>query len=70
MESDTDFADVLQKRAKLISDNAMYHKDDDAVPVSGSVATLYKIDRNGVVRESDANLLGENCWRIAKMLSR
>jgi hypothetical protein len=70
MDSDTDFADILQKRAKLISENALYHKDDDAVPVPGSVATLYKLDGGGGVRESDANLLGENYWRIATMLSR
>lgn len=70
MDSDTDFADVMQKRAKLIADKALFNRDDDAVPVAGTVRTLFKIDKNGLIRESDANLLGENYWRIAKIFSR
>ncbi|NCF15336.1 MAG: hypothetical protein GWP62_08520 [Gammaproteobacteria bacterium] len=65
-----DFAGILQKRAKLIARHAVFRNDDDVVPVPGTVATVYDIDRNGVVRQSDANLLGENYFAVAKTLSR
>jgi hypothetical protein len=70
MRSVTEFADVLQKRAKLIADHAMFTNDDDVVPASGTVATVYAIDANGVVREKDASLLGDNYFGVAKVLSR
>jgi hypothetical protein len=70
MESVTDFADVLQTRAKLIAEHAMFRSDTDVVPVPGTVATIYVIDRNGVVKEKDANLLGDNYFGVAKVLSR
>ena len=65
-----DFAEILQKRAKLIAKHALFRNDDDVVPVPGTVATIYDIDANGVVRQSDANLLGENYFAVAKVLSR
>jgi len=65
-----DFAEILQKRAKLIAKHALFRNDDDVVPVPGTVATIYRIDANGVVRQSDANLLGENYFAVAKVLSR
>jgi hypothetical protein len=65
-----DFAGLLQKRAKLIARNALFRHDDDVVPAPGTVATIYDIDANGVVRQSDANLLGENYFAVAKVLSR
>jgi peroxiredoxin len=70
MEHVTDFADVLQTRAKLIAEHAMFRSDTDVVPVPGTVATIYIIDRNGVVKEKDANLLGDNYFGVAKVLSR
>jgi hypothetical protein len=70
IDGDAGFAEILQKRAKLVSEKALFHKDDDAVPISGTVATLFKIDRSGLIREADANLLGDNYWRIATTLSR
>ena len=66
----TDFADVLQQRAKLIAEKAMFRDDDDAVPVSGSVAIVYRISKRGAIKESDANLLGENYWNLAGIVSR
>ncbi|MGB5688415.1 MAG: hypothetical protein WBM45_04015 [Woeseiaceae bacterium] len=65
-----DFAGILQKRAKLIAQHAVFRSDDDVVPAPGSVATVYEITANGVVRQSDANLLGENYFAVAKVLSR
>ena len=70
MESVTEFADVLQKRAALIAEHAVFRNDDDVVPAAGTVATIFAIDANGVVREKDANLLGDNYFRLAKVLSR
>lgn len=64
-----DFAGVLKKRAALIAKHALF-RNDDVVPAPGTVATIYEIDDNGVVRKSDANLLGENYFGVAKVLSR
>ncbi|MDH3350555.1 MAG: hypothetical protein OEM51_03330 [Gammaproteobacteria bacterium] len=65
-----DFADILQQRARLIGESAVYRSDDDAVPISNSVATLYSIEDNTVTEEQDANLLGENYWHLSAILSR
>ena len=70
MESVTEFADVLQRRAQLISERAKFRGDDEVVPAAGTVAIVYAIDANGVVRERDANLLGDNYFGVAKVLSR
>lgn len=69
-EKSDDFADVLQKRAQMIAKDAHFRNEDDAVPVAASVATVYEMDGNGVVYKSDANLLGENYFKVAKVLSR
>jgi chromosome segregation ATPase len=70
MESVSDFADVLQRRAKLIAQHAVFREDDDVIPTAGTVATVFAIDANGVVKEKDANLLGDNYFGITKVLSR
>ncbi len=70
MESVTDYADVLQKRAKIIADRAKFRDEDDVIPISRTVATVFAIDANGVVKEKDANLLGDNYFGITKVLSR
>lgn len=69
-EKIADFADVLQQRAKLIADKALFRNDDDAVPVPGTVTTLFVIDAGGAVTRQEANLLGENYWGLSKVLSR
>ena len=69
-EKESDFAEILRQRAKLIAENALYQNDDEAVPTSGSVATVYEISENGVIRTRDANLLGQDYWSIAGILSR
>ena len=69
-EKATSYADILQQRAKLIADNARFDKDHDAVPVSGSVATVYEITTKGVIKQHDANLLGEDYWNLSGVLSR
>jgi hypothetical protein len=66
----SEFAEVLQKRAKLISKQAEFRNDDDVVPASGSVAIVYSIGKNGVVTERNVGLLGDNYFAVAKALSR
>jgi len=70
MKSVSEFAEVLQKRANLISDHALFRDDDDVVPAPGTVATVYAINSGGVVREKDVNILGDNYFGVAKALSR
>lgn len=70
MEQNSDFAAVLQQRAKLLAEKALFRADGDAVPIAGTVTTVYDIDAKGAITRSDANLLGENYWEIAKVLSR
>ena len=62
--------EILQKRAKLIANDASFRRDDDVVPVSSTVATVFDISKNGVVSKIDASLLGENYFGLAKVLSR
>lgn len=70
VEQNGDFAAVLQHRAKLLAERALFRTEGDAVPIAGTVTTVFDIDRNGTVSRSEANLLGENYWGIAKVLSR
>lgn len=70
MESVADCAELLQKRAAMIAEHAMFRNDDDVIPVPGTVATVYSIDPNGVVKRRDASLLGDNYFGITKVLSR
>jgi hypothetical protein len=66
----TDFADILQQRAKLIAAKATFRSDSEAVPMSRSVATVFAIREKGIVDQIDANLLGENYWNLPEILSR
>jgi hypothetical protein len=61
---------VLQWRAKLIADTASLKHDDDVVPASDTVARVYGINGNGLVREKDVNLVGENYFGVSDVLSR
>lgn len=63
------FADALQTRARLLSDKAEFRGDDDALPVSASVATIYRIHDNRLVDETPGNLFGENYWGISDAVS-
>lgn len=70
MEKNTDFVNVLQRRARLIGEKAQFRGEDDAVPTAASVTSLFEIDGQGRVTEGRANILGENYWGVAKILSR
>ena len=65
-----DFADMLRKRASLISKKAEFHNKTDVVPMSASTTTVFDIDEEGQVQEKEASILGENFFAIAKVLSR
>jgi hypothetical protein len=70
MDKDMDFADVLRKRATLISKKAEFHNKIDVVPMAASTTTVFDIDEDGLVQEKQAGILGENYFAIAKVLSR
>jgi hypothetical protein len=70
MANVADYADVLQKRAQLIAEKALFRSDDDVVPAAGSVQTVYAINANGLVKEIDVDILGDNYFGVAKVLSR
>ena len=70
LEHNADFADVLQQRSKLISKQATFRSESDVVPVAATTTTVFDIDDNGLIRETEASILGENYWGIAKVLSR
>ena len=69
-EKESDFADILRQRAHLIAEKALYRNDDDAVPASSTVTTLFAISEQGAVKTSDADLAGENYWGLASIFSR
>ena len=70
LEQSTDFAGDLQKRARTLSEHAKFQDNSGAVPSAATVARLIRIDGDGVVTESELDMLGENYWGIAQMLSR
>ena len=70
VEQKENSTELLQKRAKLIGQHAVFRNDDDAVPAPGTVATVFDVNLNGVVSKLDGNLLGENYFGVAKVLSR
>jgi hypothetical protein len=70
VEQDSDCAEILKYRSKLLAEHASFRHDDDAVPVPGSVATVFAIDPKGAIEQQDVDLLGENYFAIAKVLSR
>ena len=70
MEKPGDFADELQRRAKLIGERAVFLAEADAVPSASSVETLFRFGASGLVSEGRARLLGDNYWGIAATLSR
>ncbi len=70
LESVAGFAEIMQQRAKLIAEHALFRHDDDVVPAAGTVATVFMIDANGVIRQKDVSLLGDNYFGVAKVLSR
>lgn len=69
-EKASNFADVVRKRARLIAEKALFRNDDDAVPLAHTVAIVYDLKSSGEIREEEVNLLGENYWNLAQVVSR
>lgn len=65
-----DFAEDLQQRAQLVAEGAKFRNQDDAVPISDSVSTVFNTDSNGSDKEFTLNLLGENYWDLNAAVSR
>ncbi len=65
-----DLPEILKKRSRLIAEGAKFRHDDDAVPVPSSVSTMFAFGANDQIERFDANLLGENFFGIARVLSR
>lgn len=70
LEKVVESAEILKKRAQLLANNAEFREEDDAVPVPVSLSTVYAIDDNGVIREKDVNVLRDNYFGVAQVLSR
>ena len=70
IDRSSDYASILQRRAKLIGEKALFRNDGDAVPLAGSVSTVFDIGDDGSVSKTEVNVLAENYWSIAKILSR
>jgi hypothetical protein len=61
---------TLKERARQIASCAEFRNGDETVPTTGSVMTVFDINKNGSVSRIDANLLGENYFKLTKVLSR
>jgi hypothetical protein len=70
LQNASEFADILQHRARLLSEDAKFKGTDDAVPIVASVSTLFDIDENAAISRGDADLLGENYWGLQQVMSR
>jgi hypothetical protein len=70
IDRSSDYASILQQRAKLIGEKALFRNDGDAVPVAGSVSAVFDIADDGSVSKTEVNVLADNYWGIAKILSR
>ena len=70
LEQAPELADVLKRRVAKIAEHADFGSDEESVPRAGTVATLFAFDAGGAVRSSDANLLGEDYWKLSQVLSR
>ena len=63
-------ADTLQKRARLLSERAMFMRNEDTIPEPGSVAMVICINDGGAVSARNADLLGEDYWELTSAMSR
>jgi len=70
LDRSTDHATVLQRRAKLIGEKAMFDEESDVVPIPDSVATVFDFDESGRVVETHVPILVANYWGVSRVLSR
>lgn len=65
-----DIGEELQKRAELLAERASFAGEQEIVPAASSVAAIFTFAADGSVAEVKGNILGENYWGIARVLSR
>jgi hypothetical protein len=65
-----DVADELKNRAKMIAERATFRDANDAAPEAASVSILYEFGADVSVKKSQLDLLGENYWNLAGVMSR
>ena len=70
LSAKTDLAGELKTRAKMIAEHATFRDQSDAVPEAASVSNIYEFGSDGSVKKSQLNLLGENYWNVAGVVSR
>lgn len=70
LAASNDRADELKSRARMIAESAAFLDKDDAVPEAASVSNLYEFCADGSVKMSQLDLLGENYWNLAGVVSR
>ncbi len=70
MSQTTESSEAIMRRSKLIAENAVFRNESDVVPKSASVSTVFAFREDGEVIETKADILGENYWEIASILSR
>ena len=63
------FADVLQMRARLLAEKAVFKDAEDALPEAASVSIIYRIHDGRVADQTKGNLLGQNYWNINDAVS-
>lgn len=70
MTQSTESSDIIMKRSKLIAEHAVFRSDSEVVPKAASVSTLYAFRPDGEIVATSADILGQNYWEIASVLSR
>lgn len=61
---------VLERRARVLADAAIFPGSDEAVPEPASVATLYEVAANGAISARDLCLLTDDYCELSRVLSR
>lgn len=64
------FAEVLKKRSHMLTQVAEYRDDQDTVPIPASVTTVFEVNADSELARSRADIIGENYFGIARILSR
>jgi hypothetical protein len=70
LKKSSDYADTLKRRAVLLGEKAKFASDQDAVPAPGSMGSLFKIDKRGLIREIELDIAAQNYWNIKRVFSR
>jgi hypothetical protein len=70
LDSPSGYAESLRRRARLIARKALFATADDAVPRPATVSAIIDVDGAQAAELETVNLLGENYWGVAGVVSR